>query len=220
MINKSSLPSSSDPDTTHTLLVLVSLPPAYPTSVPPQLQLLSRYVGPYGVDPSLFGAVLRTYISRDGVEWSPDAVCVFDGLEWVREQCAQWLSERMSATLAGEIERGEERPHRDHLEPSKTAHTRTVSSPEESGLGKEVPLVALEGVEIVEAEPIVDRKSSFVGRACRITDPAQVRLHLTLHIVRLYELYRYLGAHDPLTSSVRPKDFPGSTSYYKRMALS
>ena len=32
------------------------------------------------------------------------------------------------------------------------------------------------GITIVEAEPIHDRKSSFVGRACRITDPAQVRL--------------------------------------------
>jgi len=31
-----------------------------------------------------------------------------------------------------------------------------------------------EGLEIIEAEPIVDRKSSFVGRACKITSPDQV----------------------------------------------
>jgi hypothetical protein len=31
-----------------------------------------------------------------------------------------------------------------------------------------------EGIKIIEAEAIVDRKSIFVGRACRISDPSQV----------------------------------------------
>ena len=30
------------------------------------------------------------------------------------------------------------------------------------------------GVEIFVSEPVVDRKSVFIGRACRITDPSQV----------------------------------------------
>lgn len=37
-----------------------------------------------------------------------------------------------------------------------------------------------EGIKIIEAEPIVDRKSVFVGRACLISHPSQVcgALHL------------------------------------------
>ena len=37
------------------------------------------------------------------------------------------------------------------------------------------PVNIPKGIEIVEAEPIIDRKSAFVGRACRITDPSQVQ---------------------------------------------
>ncbi|KAI1791027.1 hypothetical protein LXA43DRAFT_1013059 [Ganoderma leucocontextum] len=37
------------------------------------MQLLSRHIGPYGVDVSLVGTILRTYISWDAVEWMPGA---------------------------------------------------------------------------------------------------------------------------------------------------
>ena len=131
------------------------------------------------MDPALFGAVLRTYISRDGIEWEPGAVCVFDGLERVRERCTQWLSERMSASLAGELERGDERVAEDQIEPAKVANSRQrMSMIDDEQSSKEITATVLEGVEIIEAEPIVDRKSSFVGRACKITDPAQVPLVL------------------------------------------
>jgi hypothetical protein len=33
--------------------VLVSLPPTYPTSAPPQIQLLGRYMGSFGIDAGL-----------------------------------------------------------------------------------------------------------------------------------------------------------------------
>ena len=42
-----------------------------------------------------------------------------------------------------------------------------------------VPLPSIpQGIEIVEAEAITDRKSAFIGRACRITDPSQVYFHV------------------------------------------
>ena len=40
------------------------------------------------------------------------------------------------------------------------------------------PSPALQNIQIIEADPVLDRKSAFVGRACRITDPAQVPLVL------------------------------------------
>ena len=155
--------------------VLVSLSLSYPSSAPPQLQLLSKYIGAFGVSPTIFGSVLRTFISTtDGVEWTPDAVCVFDGLENVREKCCKWYREQLSEKAAGEMVREETRalstPDETPSPPEGVQSTRsTVSGPQAS---VELP----EGLEIVEAEPIVDRKSSFVGRACRITSPDQVTL--------------------------------------------
>ncbi|KAI1789243.1 hypothetical protein LXA43DRAFT_893196 [Ganoderma leucocontextum] len=40
-------------------------------SASPQMQLLSRLIGPYGVGVSLFGTILGTYISWYAVEWTP-----------------------------------------------------------------------------------------------------------------------------------------------------
>ncbi|KAI0938144.1 hypothetical protein AcV5_001166 [Taiwanofungus camphoratus] len=167
--------SPDDPSTTHPLTILVSLSPPYPTSVPPQLQLLSRYLGPFGTDATLFGAVLRTYISRDGVEWMPGGVCVFDGLEWVRERCMDWLREKMNAVKVGGMVREDEREVESVNEGTEgNAKPRHEHTREMQEMEARIP----EGVEIIEAEPIHDRKSVFVGRACRITDPLQVQMIL------------------------------------------
>lgn len=41
-----------------------------------------------------------------------------------------------------------------------------------------IPASIPEGIQIIEAETITDRKSAFIGRACRITDPSHVRSSL------------------------------------------
>ena len=165
-----------DPHDQVTFSVLVSLSSSYPSSAPPQLQLLSKYIGAFGVSPTIFGAVLRTFISTtDGAEWTPETVCVFDGLENVREKCGRWYEEQLSEKAAGEMVREE------------TKESKTSSeSDDPSGLPEVIPSVHStvpepqtsvelpEELEIIEAEPIVDRKSSFVGRACKITSPDQV----------------------------------------------
>ncbi|KAI0328219.1 UPF0029-domain-containing protein [Cubamyces sp. BRFM 1775] len=172
-------PSDDAEESSHQIIVLVSLPPTYPASSPPQLQLLSRYIGPYGVDAPLFGMVLRTFISRGAVEWTPDSVCVFDGLEWVKERCAEWLGERMSEKKIGELMREDEkaRPsgvNEDNVSPEGEGKRSARSGQEPPDIPATIP----PGITITEAEPILDRKSAFVGRACRITDPSQVPLIL------------------------------------------
>ncbi|KAI0053599.1 UPF0029-domain-containing protein [Auriscalpium vulgare] len=152
------------------LELLVSLPASYPESSPPQLQLLSRYIGPFGVDSGLFGSILKTFISVNGVEWTPGSVCVFDGSENVIERLLLWYNERLSAQKAGELLRDDVRGQ-EPLPPVDASGRAISATPS--------PPVALPpGVELFEAEPIVDRKSAFVGRACRISDPAQVPLIL------------------------------------------
>ncbi|KAH7931168.1 ribosomal protein S5 domain 2-like protein [Leucogyrophana mollusca] len=163
------LPSHED----VAIRILVSLPPSYPTSSPPQLQLLSRYIGAFGVDSSLFGSILRTFISMSGVEWSPDNVCVFDGIQNVLERCEQWFEGRLSREKANELVREDEVAH-------DTPKTDVTPDREpERRVDNDILVSALpEGINIIEAEPIVDRKSTFIGRACRISHPSQVPLIL------------------------------------------
>ncbi|KAF9459770.1 imprinted and ancient [Collybia nuda] len=165
-----SLPSPHDEITVR---VLVSIPPTYPVSSPPQLQLLSRYIGAFGADSALFGSVLRTFISVNGVEWAPDTVCVFDGLTSVIERCTTWYEEHLTAEKAGELVREDAKAQPESERIEKIEHS---PSPEDIITINTLP----EGLELFTAEAITDRKSAFVGRACRITHPSQASRRLVL----------------------------------------
>ncbi|TFY75918.1 hypothetical protein EWM64_g8096 [Hericium alpestre] len=165
-----SLPS---PHEDVSLGVLVSLPPTYPAESPPQMQLLSRYVGAFGVDSELFGSVLRTFVSANGVDFTPDTVCVFDGMESIMERCVKWYEDRLSAQTAGELLREDARERHTPLSHKIESPHDAEDSAETGDRSTNVPAVLPEGIEIFQAEPIIDRKSAFVGRACRISDPSQ-----------------------------------------------
>ncbi|KAF8208204.1 ribosomal protein S5 domain 2-type protein [Mycena galopus ATCC 62051] len=162
-----SLPS---PHEDVSIRVLVSLPEGYPAASPPQLQLLSRYVGAFGADAALFGEILRTFISSaSGVEWVPDTVCVFDGLQSVLDRCAAWYGDRLSADAAGAMVRAD--MHSEQPTPPAPPVSR------ETPPATELPPMP-EGIQMFVAEPINDRKSAFVGRACAISDPSEVPIIL------------------------------------------
>ncbi|KDQ08232.1 hypothetical protein BOTBODRAFT_166091 [Botryobasidium botryosum FD-172 SS1] len=145
--------------------LLVTLPSTYPASSPPQLQLLSRYVGAFGVDSDIFGSIIRTYISSAGVEWTEDQVVVFDGVERVRSEISEWYGQRISAEKAGEILREDQKGQ-------PIAQYPSTSRP---ATGEEIRVAALPvGITLVQSEPINDRKSTFVGHACHIDNPTQV----------------------------------------------
>ena len=108
------------------------------------------------------------------MEWTPGTECVFDGLEWVKERCTEWLGERMSEKKVGEVLREDEKT-RAHEEHGADGEHESHGS-ESARQPRPVPAVQADmppGITIVEAEPIQDRKSAFVGRACRISDPSQ-----------------------------------------------
>ncbi|KAJ3518461.1 hypothetical protein NMY22_g13663 [Coprinellus aureogranulatus] len=155
-----------------TVKILVSIPPTYPSSTPPQLQLLSRYIGAFGVDPALFGAIIRTYISITGVQFVEDQPCVFDGLQNVLDTCVAWYEERLSLEKAGQLEREEQK----ELSSSAAAPTRTVSGDDHhiEGDGELASVEMPPGIVLHVGEPIQDRKSTFIGRACQISHPSQV----------------------------------------------
>lgn len=143
-------------------------------SSPPQLQLLSRYIGAFGADAGLFGSILRTFISTNGVEFIPETICVFDGIQNALEQCNMWYQERLSEEKAKEIIRGEEKEIRGaRVEGNVSSGS---NDPPEHMDGDIRPQNEMPpGIHFFTAEPIIDRKSTFIGRACRISDPSEVR---------------------------------------------
>ncbi|KAJ7591490.1 ribosomal protein S5 domain 2-type protein [Mycena floridula] len=147
--------------------ILVSIPPTYPASSPPQLQLLSRYIGDFAADSNLFGSILKTFISVAGVQWSADSVCVFDGLEHVIEGCTRWYEEHLTSEKVQSLMR---------LETESPQLPLVPQNLKDNFLSE--PSILPKGIQIFEADPIFDRKSIFCGRACRISDPAEVPLIL------------------------------------------
>jgi hypothetical protein len=121
------------------------------------------------VDAELFGSIIKIFISVTGIEWTPGEVCVFDGLQSVLERVVNWYEQRLESNKAGEALRVQS-----HLHLLETAEAEGNPSTSSIALPNTQTVALLEGIKLVEAEPIVDRKSAFVGRACRISDPAQV----------------------------------------------
>ena len=156
------------------LKILVSLPHSYPSTSPPQLQLLSKYIGAFGADSDLFGTILRTYISTNGTEWTQDTVCVFDGLQNVIERCLAWYEERLSSEKMGELARDDLKGQLGVIDAGQSSlDVEEIEGPildEHQNL----PIALPTGVQIFVADPLTDRKSVFVGRACRISNPSEV----------------------------------------------
>lgn len=165
-----------DPHEEHAMHLLLSLPPGYPSSAPPLLQLQDRYLSSFAVDDELFGAVLRTYmhdseagVAAGVVEWTGD-VCLYEGIEAVREKCGQWVKER-----AEEKQRGEERRQgngEEEVMGRRSAGFRAEDyedEDEDEELEERIeeiergprlaPVATVKCPKITSAEPLVDRKS-------------------------------------------------------------
>ncbi|KAJ3500423.1 hypothetical protein NLJ89_g9803 [Agrocybe chaxingu] len=143
-----------------------------------KVMMMETYIGSYGADSDLFGSILRTFISINGIEWSEDNVCVFDGLQNVLDRCTAWYEERLSAEKAGELVRED---LKDHAQATSVKPCLPDTSAHDQGSGADdvgSPTALPVGIQIYTAEPITDRKSAFVGRACRIHHPSEVPLVL------------------------------------------
>ncbi|WVF70052.1 hypothetical protein IAT40_004839 [Kwoniella sp. CBS 6097] len=197
------------PDQPPIMRVLVSLPPTYPNSSPPQLQLLGRYLGSFSIDSGLFGDITRTYISSTGVPFTPGDVCVFEGLTHVQSVVRDWYISHLKVLAQGEAERTQAHAQsQSHLIRGMSTlditHTEDGddfdSDPDNFGSGSgelrrpdnlrstfsysstttpnKSPSSQLDisHLKIISSEPIVDRKSTFIGHAVRVTDEREVPL--------------------------------------------
>ncbi|GAA6000856.1 hypothetical protein JCM10207_004692 [Rhodosporidiobolus poonsookiae] len=166
------------------LHILLSIPRGYPTDAPPLLQLQDRYLSSFAVSDELFGAVLRTYMHdteagvADGpvVEWS-GGVCLFEGIEAVREMAAKWVDEHVREKQRGEELRrvagaGNEGDDLNGAEDDEAEDIEERIPVERAP--RKAPVSTVKCPKIVSSEPLVDRKSVFVGHAARVNSVAEV----------------------------------------------
>lgn len=152
------------------------------------------------------GDITRTYISSSGVAFIPGDVCIFEGLTHVQSLARTWYATLLSTGIEGEKAREAERKrgkngrHVADLEnetepisrassPGASYLTRPSSSratfsytPKagEEGDTPEAVHNAKEGLpagfKITSSEPLVEKRSTFVGHAVRVTDEREVPL--------------------------------------------
>nr|XP_019008726.1 uncharacterized protein I206_06408 [Kwoniella pini CBS 10737]OCF47507.1 hypothetical protein I206_06408 [Kwoniella pini CBS 10737] len=164
------------PEDPPNMRVLVSLPPTYPNSSPPQLQLLGRYLGNFGIDSGLFGDITRTYISSNGITFSPGDVCVFDGLTHVQTIVRNWYISNLSISQEGESAREEDRltlndDNNNNNKPNLTRSTFSYGSQ-----NNEEEIIDISKFKFFTSNPIIDRKSTFIGHSIKISNEKEIPL--------------------------------------------
>lgn len=161
------LPSSpADP-----VSLVISLSKHYPFQAAPQLQLANTFLSSFAVPDELFASVLTTYMhekGHGGVSWN-GAECLYDGIEWVRNMCDEWVRKKTNEVQLRDRQ----------LKADKPAPPPPLQQePESSGKPTLPTTEHEENVEcppIYSCEPIIDRKSVFVGHAARVNSHDQVK---------------------------------------------
>ena len=171
-------------ETAASIKLSATIPPGYPQRpTAPQLQLLNRYIGPHGVDHTLFGQVLRIYHQDSSIAghaiFQPGEVALFDGIERVRDKVEEWYSTREAEVLQ---RREDDRLHRQAGAAEETemdAAVRDTNCTLDASNGDGGRASPSSGVTLISAPAITERKSVFVGHAAVLTDASQVRLVLS-----------------------------------------
>ncbi|KDN52272.1 ribosomal protein S5 domain 2-like protein [Tilletiaria anomala UBC 951] len=175
------------------LLTAVTLPERYPASEhPPQLQLLNRFVGGHPVDHIVFGKVLRCFLHDSkvlvekgraaGLEWKQGESILFEALEWVKESLSEWYDAKEQELQMRTVHMDAEREAKVFVKQQETlkANRHVTEFGHESSDTSQRSHQDLEALakklKLISAEPITDRKSTFIGHCCHLTDPAQVPL--------------------------------------------
>jgi len=154
--------------------LLLSIPyPQYPTEEPPLIQLHDRYLSAFAVDDALFGTVVRTFmhdasVEARGVEWT-GGVCLFEGVELVKEICSEWVADQEAQKQRGEELRQEAAGGQEEVAEtngSGRAEGEERDDEEEriqessfSKMRRKAPVDDVPCPEIYSAEGLIDRKS-------------------------------------------------------------
>lgn len=184
-----SVPVHHPSDDELKVAILISIPTNYPAS-PPQLQLIDQFIASHHVSlcnrivricrisrrlqvsDALFSRVLRIYMHEfphsDAVQFIPGQVCIYEGLQVVIRLCETFAieNEKLQDTLKVL------RSGIDRFQIATPAH-KPIEKHEPPPPRKQV-IVARPCPPITTAQPIIDRKSVFVGHCAAIAAPEDV----------------------------------------------
>lgn len=167
------LQRKNDAEECDTILIKLSvtLAPGYPQSqIPPQMQLLNKYIGSHGVDHAIFGEIMRLYYHQQedrGVAFTLGEVAVFEGIERAQEAITTWYQEREADAKQ---RRGDVLDHRSIGKEDDGLHMEGSSA---SACNFDNQISNFE-ISITSSAPIIDRKSVFVGHAAILNDVSEV----------------------------------------------
>lgn len=166
--------------------ILIALPSDYPTTSPPLLQLQDRYLASHPVSDKLFSSILRIYMHKridgrstfpdaGGVEFIPGEVCLYEGVEEVKRLCEEFIVESGKVSQQLKLIREGVEGYRigageslDHLEDVVVPPTRQANE------FRQVDFDEGPCPTIVSSEPILDRRSVFIGHCAAISSPNEV----------------------------------------------
>lgn len=177
-------------------LLFPNLPCLLPHTLPPTRVLVTRctgvllqYIGDHLIESDLFGSITRIFMHEDA--WQPEQVVVFDGIERAKEIVEAFLATKKAERDAKEEANPQysavhqQQPPAsgsDDVDPALQTQTKRAENGAAQkndqlshGPQNALPPSLPAGCKLFTSEPIVDRKSVFIGHACAIKDPSEVK---------------------------------------------
>ncbi|KAH9821092.1 ribosomal protein S5 domain 2-type protein [Melampsora americana] len=145
--------------------IKICVPNNYPEKSSIRFQLISKYIGPYLIQPELFDQVSKLY--QDDNDWTSSQSILFDALESIKEIIVNFYNKKYKELHESD------RVHREEI----VCEVHEDDKIDEV-IETDIPVLVKQPTEIFRmfvSEPIVDRKSTFVGHATSLKDPAQVK---------------------------------------------
>ncbi|KAK4050063.1 hypothetical protein OIO90_005253 [Microbotryomycetes sp. JL221] len=172
------------------IALLITIPPSYPDQSPPQLQLKSLYLSSLSVTDDLWSQVLRLYMhdrhvasETDVVEFQPGEVSLFQAIECARDLLD--VGHLNYQAHEREVERGTTSAPVYQLHGSiggaQRDETEDEAGPPETTTGagpqwrRKLDGADVKCPQIFSTQPIIERKSVFVGHAAQVKSLAEVQ---------------------------------------------
>ncbi|KAG0145191.1 hypothetical protein CROQUDRAFT_658984 [Cronartium quercuum f. sp. fusiforme G11] len=157
-------PDNSEAHEEIPLSIEIIIPDDYPQCSPPRFRLVSKYLGAHRVDAELYKQVSELY--QDGKNWCPSEPVLFDAIESIRELATKYYHTKAEDQLASQRLRD--------VTLGTDVQVSDSELPKDDELIERTPTLSPKPNQIFTiftSEPIMDRKSVFVGHATSLNDP-------------------------------------------------
>jgi hypothetical protein len=172
------------------LSLIISIPFDYPATSSPIIQLRSIYISDYSVDDVLFSDVLRTFMHSKGtieVEFKEGEVCIYEGIERVKARCQSYVIEKDK--LEAEKQVLVVRDEMNSIDKMLIQRLQLEDEQEAEAIRTSAAIAhdecSIPCLTIISSEPVIDRKSTFIGHCSAVSSMAEVSSILTPSAIAL-----------------------------------